>query len=182
MKSPLLNIAYKWAGILASCLILLNLINYILGIDNLKGGLSIALQLFWWIIIIVCLVFSGIEYRKKHLNGFMKYGQAFGLGILISLFSSIVFSLFNYIFYQFIDHDAFLKTMQYAIEEIDKNANIPAEMKENMILRMLDQTPLLSSIQYLITSNIITLIFMLIIAIFTKKKNSSFEETFKDVM
>lgn len=182
MKSSLLNITFKWTGILAGCMILLTLINYIIGIDNLKGGLSIALQLLWWVIIIACLVLSGIEYRKKHLNGFMKYGQAFGLGILISLFSSFVFSLFYYIFYQFIDYDAFLKTIQYAIEEIDSNTNIPAEMKENMILKMLEQTPLLSAVQYLFTSNIITLIFMLIIAIFTKKKNSSFEETFKDVV
>lgn len=71
---------------------------------------------------------------------------------------------------------------EFAITEIDKNENIPAEMKENMIMNMVEQTPLSTSFQYLWSSNIINLILMLIIAAFTKKKNNTFDETFKDVM
>ncbi len=182
MKSILLKVAIKWTWILSGGMIILTLINYVIGFENLKGGLSIITQLIWWVFLITCLAMSNSDYRKNHLNGYMKYGQAFGLGVLVGLFSSIVFSLFNYLFYQFIDFETFKKTVEFAITEIDKNENIPAEMKENMIMNMVEQTPLSTSFQYLWSSNIINLILMLIIAAFTKKKNNTFDETFKDVM
>ncbi len=182
MKSPLMQVAIKWTGILSGGMILLTLLNYVIGFDNLKGGISGLTQLIWWAFVIATLAMSNNDYRKNHLNGFMKYGQALGLGLLVGFFSSVVFSLFYYLFYQFIDFETFKKTMEFAISEIDKNENIPAEMKEGLIIKMIEQTPLATSIQYLWSSNLINLILMLIIAAFTKKKNNTFDETFKDVM
>ena len=182
MKSSLMKVAIKWTGILSGGMIILTLINYVIGIENIKGGVSIITQLIWWAFLITALAMSNTDYRKNHLNGFMKYGQAFQMGVLVGLFSSVVFSLFYYLFYQFIDFDSFKETMDFATSQIVNNDNIPDEMKEEMIMKMADQTPLSTAIQYLWSSNIINIILMLIIAAFTKKKNNTFEETFKDVM
>ncbi len=180
-KYPILHVSLKWGGILALGMILLTLINYVIGYENLNGAAMWITQLAWWGFIIFCLVKTNIEYKNVHLDGYLKYGQAYSSGLLVNVFSNTSFALFYYVFYEFIDKETFEKSLIKGIEQIENNAQIPAEMKEEIIMGIIEQTPQSSAFQYLWSSILILAFFMVFIAIFTKKKNTSFQATFKDV-
>ncbi|MDD4576388.1 MAG: DUF4199 domain-containing protein [Bacteroidales bacterium] len=180
-KYPWLQIGVKWGGILALGVILLTLINYVIGYDNLNGAVMWMTQIAWWGFVVFCLVKSNLEYRNQYLDGQLKYGQAFSVGLIVNILSNTLFSVFYYLFYEFVDKETFEKSILKGIEMIENNAQIPDEMKEEMVLNLIGKTSLSSAIEYWWSSILIFAFFMVFIAIFTKKKNNSFQETFKDV-
>lgn len=180
-KYPLILLGVKWGGVLASGMILLTLINYIIGYDNLSGAVMWITQTAWWGFIGFCLVKSNLEYRNQYLEGQLKYGQAYSIGLIVNVLSNSVFSVFYYLFYQYVDTETFEKSLLKGIEIIKNNDKIPAEMKEEMVMGVIGKTPLSSAIEYWWSSILILSFFMVFIAIFTKKKNNSFQATFKDV-
>lgn len=180
-KYPIIPLGLKWGGILALGMILLTLINYVIGYDSLNGAVLWITQIAWWGFVVFCLVKSNLEYRNKYLDGQLKYGQAFSIGLIVNILSNTVFSVFYYLFYQFVDTETFEKSLIKGIEIIENNAQIPAEMKEEMVMGVIGKTPFSSAIEYWWSSILILAFFMVFIAIFTKKKNNSFQATFKDV-
>lgn len=180
-KYPWLQIGVKWGGILALGVILLTLINYIIGYDNLIGAVSVISQIAWWGFIVFCLVKSNLEYKNLYLEGQLKYGQAYSIGLIVNILSNTVFSVFYYLFYQYVDTETFEKSLLKEIEKMENNPKIPDEIKEDIVSSLIGKTPLSSAIEYWWKSILIFAFFMVFIAIFTKKKNNSFQETFKDV-
>jgi hypothetical protein len=180
-KFPILQVSLKWGGILALGMILHIAINYVIGYESFNGVVVWVTEILKWSLAIFCLVKANIEYRNIHLQGYLKYSQAFASGLIVNIISNTSLAFFNYLFYEFFDKDFFKKSIIMEIDKINKNTLMPSEHKDSAILLAYEQTPLSKAIQEWWSSILILAFFMVFIAIFTKKKNSSFSETFKDV-
>jgi hypothetical protein len=112
------------------------------------------------------------KYFKDNGNGFMEYGQGFGIGFWIVLISSIVSSAFTYVYIKFID-TTFTQTM------LDKSRDSMAEggnMSDAQIDQAMEITSKFMSPEAIVGMGIVMgLIFgciiALIVTIFTKKSN-----------
>ncbi len=137
------------------------------------AGLDMT-QGFWnwlgYVITLVLLVLSH-KYYKDNGDGFMSYGQGIGIAFWIGIVSGLIASIFNYFYIKFID-PSFL--------EIIKDKQLEAMQERGMSDEQIDQAMQFSSIFmnaeamlfFMIFGSILaTIIFALIVTIFTQKKN-----------
>ncbi len=54
------------------------------------------------IVLIVGIIYGLKIYRDEILDGYIKYGKALRLGVLLSLFAGVILGIYNFIFYMFI--------------------------------------------------------------------------------
>ena len=64
------------------------------------GGAIIGLLSF--VITFILLLMFSIAYRKKEMDGYMSFGQAFIFAFMAIIFSTIIVTIYNYIFHTFI--------------------------------------------------------------------------------
>lgn len=122
------------------------------------------------------ILFAMKEYRDRYNNGYISYGEAVKLGVLISLFPSVLFMLYNYYFVIVLD-PGFMD--QYASISLQQQypdlaaADIPAKLAE-----MKAETPYFFNIHFqgalmFFTVLIIGLIESLIFALLVKKNKEN---------
>ncbi len=179
MNNSLLKVSLKWAGIYTAYSILVFLLMYVF---TFKPGMFTGILMFLVLIAVTILIFvySNKEYGNSYLGGYISYWQCLLNSALVYAFGTIFYSLFQYIFYTLIDPKAFDELIQMQIAMIDSNPNFPASLKEETLMKILELTPLklsLSQLWYIIFG----IVLALIVSIFTRKKNNSFEGTFKEV-
>lgn len=181
MNRKYLSIVLKWALFLFIGLTSLSFITEILFSEKQSFIWRAIFYILWLAVVVLCFAGAAKEYRTKLLDGHLKYGQALLYSIIVSLFASILISTFNFTYYEFINKEGFENNIMQGVEAIESNSFFPEEAKEIGIAKMMEITPFSSSVT-LFWSNVIFLIFLaLIISIFTKKKDESFESQFKDV-
>lgn len=171
MKAVILKFGAIGAGIMLACIIPTLVFEMHKNLDvstqEVVGYATIFLSLG-------VIVFAMKEYRDRYNNGYLSYGEAVKLGMLISLFPSLLFMLYNYYFVIVLD-PAFMD--QYASISIQQQypdiaaADIPAKLAE-----MKAETPYFFNIHFqgalmFVTVFIIGLIESLIFAFLVKKKN-----------
>lgn len=66
---------------------------------------SFLLGILQLVLMVFILIYFTKLYRNNELGGKITYGQAFIFGVLIVVFSTIISSLYSYVFNQFIDPD-----------------------------------------------------------------------------
>lgn len=66
---------------------------------------SVLLGILQLVLMVFLLIYFTKLYRNNELGGKITFGQAFVFGVLIVVFSTIISSLYSYIFNQFIDPD-----------------------------------------------------------------------------
>jgi hypothetical protein len=125
---------------------------------------------FGYVITLVLLVFAHKYYRDNG-DGFMAYGQGIGIAFWIGLISGIISSIFTYFYVKFVD-TTFVQTI--------KDRQIEAMQEQGMSDQQIDQAMQFASmfmsaeamlIYTFVGSIIITIIFGLIVTIFTQKKS-----------
>lgn len=89
---------WKYSLIIAACSFAYNLVLYFTG---LAGNTGVGLLSF--VIFIVLLVFGMRKYRSLN-SGYMKFGTAAIIGIMISIVASIISSVLNAVYLAFIDN------------------------------------------------------------------------------
>ena len=71
------------------------------------------------IVLSVVFVFFGLKYyRDKHNGGYLGFGEGLKLGLLIVLFPSVVFGLFNLFYIEVLDPDFLDKYYNYQVEKM----------------------------------------------------------------
>lgn len=92
----------KYGIILALISILITVILYVTGMLTNSMASSI-LGLLGLVASIAVIVLAIKSHRDVSQNGYITLGQAFGVGIITSLVSSVIGAIFTYILYKFID-------------------------------------------------------------------------------
>jgi hypothetical protein len=116
------------------------------------------------------------SYRDKMLDGNISYGQAFLVGLLIVLFSSILTGIYTLIFNTIIDPDYMNRVMEATKNwtyDMMNNMGTPDANIEDAMDRIDKQqanaTPVKQFFQGILMSTIFGTIISLIVAAFTKK-------------
>jgi hypothetical protein len=113
------------------------------------------------------------SYRENYKNGYITYGQAFASGIVISLFTAIIYAIFIYILYTFIDTDLVNKQLAF-IEETFVKAGLPqAIIDSGLKMQKKFLQPAIYAPTKLLSSLLTGTILSLFVAIFIKKENNA---------
>jgi hypothetical protein len=124
-KSGLLKHAMTYGAIIGLILVVYSVVLYIGGLTFNKG-----LGLIQYAVLITGLYLGTKAFRDKTLGGFITYGQALGLGVLIALFVGIISIFFQYILMRFIDPGLVDKYMVVMEEQFEKSRFIPEDQIE----------------------------------------------------
>jgi hypothetical protein len=130
-KNPgLFKHAMTYGAIIGLILVAYIVILYITGLTFNK-----ALGFLQYVVLIAGLYIGTKVYRDKNLQGFITYGQALGMGVLISVFVGIISVFFNYILLRYIDPELIEKQMAIIEETLQNSRFIPEDQVELAIER-----------------------------------------------
>ena len=126
-----------------------------------------------WVGIIINAAFMFLAHKnyKDNGNGFMSYSQGMGIVFWMTLFSTVISSVFTYIYTKFID-SSFIQKILENQEEAMLNRGMSSEQVEQA-MRMTEKfmTPEMMFVFGLIGGFVILIICGLIVTLFTKKAN-----------
>jgi Protein of unknown function (DUF4199) len=127
----------------------------------------------FYIIQAVALFIFIKSYRENYKNGFITYGQAVASGVVISLFTAIIYAIFIYILYAFIDTDLVNKQLAF-IEETFVKAGLPqAFIDSGLKMQKKFLQPTIYAPIKLFSSFLSGTILSLLVAIFIKKESNA---------
>ncbi len=155
--------------------IVVSLLYYALEVDQ-TGWLN-----YLTFIILLIGIFIGTKaYRDKHSGGFLSYGRCVGSGVMISLVVGIIMSVFTYTFYEFFDPSELTKIVDLTEQKMADQGLSDQEIEQAMAISSKFMTPLVMSLTVVFGMVFWGTIFSLIISIFIKKENDSFDATYSE--
>jgi hypothetical protein len=169
-KTSLSVNSFIYGVVLGASLIIFDLIFYIF-----NARIDSPLKYLNMIIVICVILFGTITFRNKQNNGYIKYGKSFLSCFLIALYGGIIFAVYYYLFVKFFDHSIIVNLRNLAEAKLEQ-MNMPEEQVEKarewqkkMII------PAALALGNILSISFWGAIFSLIISIFIKKEDNSFE-------
>jgi hypothetical protein len=118
------------------------------------------------------IIFLAQKNFKDQGDSFMSYGQGMGISFWISLVSSVIGSIFTYLYVKFIDTGYIQQMMDKQREQMEAGGNLSEDQIDNaMSMTAKFMTPEMILVFGIIGGIIMILIVGLIVTIFTQKKN-----------
>jgi hypothetical protein len=127
-KTSMMKHAMTYGAIIGLSLVVYSVLLYITGLTFNK-----ALGLIQYVVLFAGLYFGTKAYRDKVLGGFITYGKALGLGVLISVFVGIITVFFNFIMMRFVDPGLIDKYMAILEETYQNSRFIPADQVDGLL-------------------------------------------------
>lgn len=93
-------------------------------------------EIYGYVSIVVSLsfVFFGIKhFRDKENQGLLSFGKGLVIGLVITLFASITFGIYNVVYVEYIDPNFMTDYYNYSVEQISKTlsgAELQAKLKQ----------------------------------------------------
>jgi hypothetical protein len=157
------SVSLKYAGLFCVIAIAFSIIPKILGSNPNADWLWSVLSM----IIFVVIVVLAHRYFKERGIGFMTFGQGFVIGLLISVITALVTSVFTYVYFKLIDPTVLAGVLDQSIE-IWESSGLTDDQIE-MFSGLL--SPGFISSMLFISYSFGGLLISLIIPIFTQKEN-----------
>jgi hypothetical protein len=128
---------------------------------------------FLSILFTVILLFFGIKaYRDQYKGGFIKYGQAVGAGVIISLYASIISAIFTIILYKLIDPDLVNKLYAFSEQRMLDQGRPENQVEMAMEFTKIFLNPFVMAGMAIVNGVFFGLIISLIEAIFLKREGA----------
>jgi len=128
------------------------------------------------IIVSLSFVFLGIKhFRDKENNGLLSFGKGVLIGLLITLFASVAFGLYNVIYVEYINPDFMTEYYNNSVEQVNKTLSgqeLQAKLKQLEEEKDLFANPILNFSFMFLTVFIIGLIISLISSLILQRKRS----------
>ena len=128
------------------------------------------------ILVSLSFVFFGIKhFRDKENHGLMSFGKGLLIGLLITLFASITFGLYNVIYVEYIDPNFMTEYYNHSVEQISKTlsgAELQAKLKQMEDEKNMFSNPFVNFSLMFLTVFMIGLIISLISSLVLHKKQS----------
>lgn len=160
--------AMNYGLVLGGIMILLSVIMYGTGM-SLRGE---QWPQFLYYIIFPVIIIYGISQFKKSNAGILSLGDAIKFGLVTSVISALVFSVYSLLFNYIIDPEFMDQAMKVAEEKLMENPNMTPEMLEQSINWMKTlSNPFLGVAFWLALSSIFGLIYSLIGGLVMKKES-----------
>ncbi len=136
------------------------------GIDTTQG--------FWnWLTYAITLTLVILAHKqfKEKGDGYMSYGQGIGVAFWMAVVSSVISSIFTYIYIKFIDTGFLELVKDRQIEAMQQKGMSDEQIDQGMKMAAMFMTPEAMLIMILLGGIVATIIIALIVTIFTQKKN-----------
>jgi hypothetical protein len=168
------NHAVKWGIIIGLVYCVLLWLRYSMGSENL---IMLGVWSFvGFVIVIILLVISGIQLRKKQ-GGFIEFKDIFKYLFITVLIYEAFYAIFNFIYIKYVDPEFFTK-LKVSMEELLTKTNQPQDEIDKQIEKMDKDAAAATTIGGLIKSYLISIAISgtcaLIIAAILKKKKDPF--------
>ena len=117
----------------------------------------------------IAMVILAHLYFKKNGDGFMNYGQGIGIAFWTGLISSVVGSVFNYIYIKFIDQSMITAIREGAIREMQEKGQSDEQIE--MAMKFVDMFTNAEAMLFfgLFVGILMMVVIGLIVTIFTQK-------------
>ncbi len=133
------------------------------------------------LLVIAAGIFWGTRvYRDKHNQGFLSYGRSLGSGVLISLFAGVIIAIYTYLFYTYFDTSAMAKLLEEAELKLLERGLTDEQVDQAMVMTSKMMSPGFMSLSVVFSTVLWGTLFSLIIAIFVRKEDNSFDAAFKE--
>lgn len=148
---------------------------------------SVLLGILQLVLLVFLLIYFTKLYRNNELGGKITFGQAFVFGVLIVVFSTVISSLYSYIFNKFIDPDyaqRIMTMMQDKTYQWMSGNGVPQDQIDSAMQKF-EAKGIPSPIETLITSMEFGLIGGAIMSLISSaiiKKNATNEDAFDEAM
>ncbi len=179
-KPTLFKNALMYGVFTAIVLIVIDVVFYLTGLPSTS-----KIRYISFLFIIGGMMLGTIKYRDKVMGGYISYGKAFLSCFLIALIAGLITAIYSYIFLSFIDPAYLQTTIEQGMEQ--SRAKLEAKgMSEEQIQSSMDMAsgfmkPGMMSLMAFFGTAIWGAILALIVSIFIKKENKSFDAQVNDV-
>jgi hypothetical protein len=119
----------------------------------------------------VAVIFLAHKHFKDNGDGFMSYGQGLGIGVWIALISSVISSIFTYIYVKFIDAGFITTMLEKQEEQFQERGMSQEQITQAMDMTKKFMTPEMMFVFGIVFGFIILVIVFALVTIFTQKKN-----------
>jgi uncharacterized membrane protein YhaH (DUF805 family) len=113
-RNDIWQFTMTYGAILGIILVIISVLLYLLGFMKFNILMSVVLFLINVAIIVTMVSIGTKRYRNEMLGGYIDFGKAFLVGLLIVVFSSVLTTFYNVLFNTFIDPDFYDRTMEAA--------------------------------------------------------------------
>lgn len=155
--------------IIALAIIVFSLILFLLNIAR-----DSALEYLTYLILLGGIFLAQTNFRNKYMGGYIEYGKAFTVGLLTSVFLSIVMGIYTFIFFKYIDPGAMEEAMTMAEQKMMDRGMSDMQIEQGMAMARKFQGVGIYTFLAVAGNIFIGSIFSLITAIFVKKENTDF--------
>ncbi|MFP4060507.1 MAG: DUF4199 domain-containing protein [Bacteroidales bacterium] len=164
-NTSLLQSALVNGLILALGVIIYSVLIYIMDLttSQIAGYIS-------YLVIAGLLVFGIKSYRDNVLGGTISYGRSLGFGMLMLLFGGILYAVYTYIMFKFIDPGLMDKTMAVAEEKMLERGLSDEQIEMALEMSRKWTSPGMTAIGAFIGTVVWGFILSLIVSIFMKKE------------
>ena len=155
--------------IIALAIIVFSLILFLLNFSQGSG-----LEYLSYLILLGGLFLAQTNYRNKYQDGFIEYGKAFTIGVLTSLFLSVIMGIYTFVFFRYIDPGAMEEAMTIAEQKMMDRGLSDMDIEQGMALARKFSGVGMYTFVAVAGNLFIGVIFSLITAVFVKKENTDF--------
>ena len=160
------SVGLRYGSIMAAVAVLYFVALNVAGVDMTQGIGRWASILFY----IGIIVLAHKNYKDSG-NGFMSYGEGMGISFWIALITSVISSIFTFIYIKFIDAGFVEQIMDKQREAMEGRGLSEEQIDRAMKMTAKFMTPEMMLVFGIIGGLIMILIVGLIVTIFTQKKN-----------
>lgn len=121
-KPAMMKHAMTYGAIIGLVLVVYSVILYITGLTFNRG-----LGFIQYVVLFVGIYMGTKSFRDNPQGGFITYGRALGIGVLISLFVGIISVFFQFILLKFIDPGLVEKSLIIMEEQFENSRFIPKD-------------------------------------------------------
>ena len=138
------------------------------------AGVDMSQGLGRWggLVFTIGLLFFAHKYYKESGDGFMSIGQGIGIGFWYTLISSVISSVFTFIYIKFIDNSFIQQLLDKTRQGMEEGGNMTEDqIDQAMEMTARFMTPVSMLIFGLIGGLILGMIVAVIVSLFTQKKS-----------
>ena len=160
---------FTYALALTICSAVMRLLLYFTGYETEK--LAVGQNIMWLgLAFMIAILFLGIRAVREESPGkYMSYGKALGTGVLISLFSSLMSGVYNFIHLKFVNTQFVDYQMEVIKLQWEKAGMSSAQMEQAEGVTRMMMGPAVQGVMTVIMGTLIGLIISLILAAILKR-------------
>ena len=171
--TPVKN-AMNYGAIVGLAMVIISILFYIMGQESSEWGAYVH-----YIILTLGMVL-GIKHFRDNINGgYLSYGKCLANGVMIGFFASLITSFYSYVFFTFIDPSIIQVMLDQAEQNLIDAGTADEEIEMAMVYTKKFMTPLLLTVATLFSYTLLSFLFSLIISIFLKRNDDSFNGNFQ---